>query len=172
VDTRAQSFQQRIARRHWLAAAALATAAAMPASLGGATAPCEPIGVVDAIISVTPPARTHVVGLKLQLDYPSGVDVPGRADEASVKDRVRLLPGGLLYSPNDTDGSMIVALVGTTPIAAGPLFEVKFDRCKGAPAPTAKDFHCGVEQGSDDQGGLLATGLSCAVALQAHKEKP
>jgi hypothetical protein len=137
-----------------------------PAQAG---APCEPVGAVDAIISVTPPADTHVVGLKLKLDYPAAVDLPGDADEASVKARVKALPGGLMFSPNDTDGSMIVALVGTTPLAAGPLLEVQFDRCKGGAAPTAENFHCGIEQGSDDKGALLSKGVSCAVALQAQK---
>jgi len=158
-------------RRHhqqWLLAAALAGTMLVPAPLRAA-APCEPVGVVDAIISVTPPADTHVVGLKLQLDYPAGVDLPGDADEASVKARVRPLPGALMFSTNDTDGSMVVALVGTTPLAAGPLLEVQFDRCKGQAVPTAKDFHCGIEQGSDDKGALLSKGVSCAVALQAQK---
>src|SRR5262245_29903452 len=92
----------------WLAAALLCIPV-LPASLHAAVS-CEPVGKVDAIVSLTPPADTHVVGVKLHLDYPAGVDLPGVADEASVKARVRPLPGGLLFSPNDEDGSMIVAL--------------------------------------------------------------
>jgi hypothetical protein len=139
------------------AGASLAGTTLVPAPLRAPAAPCEPIGVVDAIISVTPPADTHVVGLKLQLDYPVGVvDLPGDADEASVKARVRPLPGGLMFSPNDTDGSMIVALVGTTPLAVGPLLEVQFDRCKGEAVPTAKDFHCGSNRDPTTKGGLLS----------------
>lgn len=132
---------------------------------------CDPIATVDATVSLTPPAGAHVVGLKLRIEYPGGLDLPGDADEATVKERVRPLPGGLLYSPNDTDGSLIVALVGTSPIAAGPLLELHFDRCKGTPAPTAADLHCTVEQASDDQGQLIAKGTACAVALRGGKEK-
>ena len=143
----------------------------MLAATALATAPCDPAGVVDAVISVSPPADTAVVGVKLQLDFPAGVDLPGRADEAPVKERVRPLPGGVLYSPNVSAGSMIVALVGTAPLPKGPLLEVQFDRCKGTPAPTARDFHCGIEQGSDDRGALLAKRVDCAVTLGAQKEK-
>jgi hypothetical protein len=153
-----------------LIAALVAAAAAIPAA-SFAAAVCDPIGVVDAVVSIAPPADAHVVGVKMKLDYPSGLDLPGFADEPSVKQRVQVLPGGLMYSPNDTDRSLVVALVGTTPIATGPLLSVHFDRCKGSPAPTAKEFHCDVEQGSDDRGGLLSKTVGCTVALQAQKEK-
>jgi hypothetical protein len=145
-------------------------AAALPA-VAHAGAPCEPIGAFDTVVSLQPPAGAQVVGLKLRLQYPSaGLDLPGDADEATVKERVRPLPGGLLYSPNDSDGTLIVALVGTTPIAAGPLLEVRFDRCKGAPNPNGADLKCTVEQASDDKGGLIEKGVTCAVAPQARKE--
>lgn len=145
-------------------------AAAWPVAAHAAPV-CEPAGTVDAVVSLTPPAGRHVVGLKLRMEYPSGLDLPGDADEATVKERVRPLPGGLLYSPNDTDGTLIVALVGTAPIPAGPLLELRFDRCQGAPAPAAADLHCTVEQASDEAGTLIAKGTECAVALGARKEK-
>jgi hypothetical protein len=167
VTLRRTRKHARVARRA-LAAGLLVCAA--PATIHAA-AVCDPIGVVNAVVSITPPKDTHVVGVKLKIDYPHGLDLPGFADEPSVKQRVSVLPGGLLYSPNDTDESLIVALVGTTPIAAGPLLSVTLDRCKGAPAPTAKDFRCDVEQGSDDKGGLLAKGIGCTVALEAQKAR-
>lgn len=144
--------------------------ATAPRSLHAASV-CDPVGVVNAVVSVKTPADAHVVGLKLKLDYPNGLNLPGFADEPSVKQRVQVLPGGLLYSPNDTDQSLIVALVGTASIATGPLLSVTLDRCNGTAAPTATDFHCDVEQGSDDQGGLLAKGVGCTVALEAQKER-
>lgn len=150
----------------------LAGALLVAAPLTAAAAPvCDPTGTVAAVVALTTPAAAHVVGLKLRVEYPAGLDLPGDADEATVKERVRPMPGGLLYSPNDTDGTLIVALVGTAPIAAGPLLELQFDRCKGTPAPTAADLRCTVEQASDDQGHLLAKGTECAVALGARKEK-
>lgn len=132
---------------------------------------CDPIGTVDAVVALKAPADARVVGLKLRMEYPSTLDLPGDADEATVKERVRPLPGGLLYSPNDTDGTLIVALVGTTPIPDGPLLELHFDRCKGGPNPSAADVHCTVEQASDDGGKLIAKGTECVVALGARKEK-
>ena len=140
----------------------------------------------DAAVRLDPDARAVEFNSGRRLDYDRlvlatgsnplrppipGLDLPGDADEATVKERVRPMPGGLLYSPNDTDGTLIVALVGTAPIAAGPLLELQFDRCKGTPAPTAADLRCTVEQASDDQGHLLAKGTECAVALGARKEK-
>lgn len=132
---------------------------------------CDPIGTVDAVVSLKAPAAAHVVGLKLRMEYPNALDLPGDADERTVKDRVQPLPGGLLYSPNDTDGTLIVALVGTAPIPAGPLLGLHFDRCKGAPEPEAADLHCTVEQASDEAGKLVPKGTECVVALEARKEK-
>ena len=59
-------------------------------------------------MSLAPPHGIDLVGLKLEITYPESVDLPGRADEPTVKERVQILPGGFLYSPNDTDGTTIV----------------------------------------------------------------
>ena len=82
------------------------------------------------------------------------------------------MPGGILYSPNDTDGTTIVALVGTAPLPNGPIIDVRFDRCEGRPMPRPEDFHCQVDQGSDP--GRQArdrTDVTCAIAPQTKKEK-
>lgn len=136
-----------------------------------AAGPCIPDGTLDATVTLTPPHDVALVGLKVTLTYPAGVSIPGDADETSVKERVQMLPGGVLYSPNDQDGHTVIALVGTEPLPSGPLATVAFDRCAGRPAPTAADFTCHVDQGSDRDGKLLLDGITCTLAAQTKKEK-
>ena len=157
--------------RRRIAGALFGAALPLLARAAAAAPVCDPIGTADAVVTLKAPAGAQVVGVKLRVEYPNGFDLPGDADEATVKERVRPLPGGLLYSPNDTDGTLIVALVGTTAIPVGPLLELHLDRCKGGENPTAADLRCTVEQASDDAGKLIAKGTECAVTLGARKEK-
>lgn len=143
---------------------------ATPPKSTTATGPCIPDGTVDTVIALTPPHDVALTGLKLTLTYPAGVSIPGDADAASVKERVLMLPGGVLYSPNDEDGHTVIALVGTEALPTGPIATIKFDRCAGRPAPAAGDFTCHVDQGSDREGKLLLDGIACALT-QTQKEK-
>ena len=128
---------------------------------------CEPAGTMRVVVDLAPPAGKTIAGVKIDLDYPEhAVTIPGFGDASDVKTRVTGMPEGFLGVPNDLDDDLIVAIAGTSGLPRGPIFTVEFDRCKGAPQPAAKDFHCKVEQASTDTG-VLVDGATCAATL-AH----
>jgi hypothetical protein len=136
-------------------------------SVGAAEPPrfCEPAGTRTVAVDFAAPAKIALAGLKIRLDYPTGVvSIPGFMDDNDVKGRVRNLPAGALGVPNDEDGDLIVGLVSTTAIPPGRLLTVEFDRCGGARAPAAKQFRCQVQEASTEQAKLV-DGVICAVTF-------
>lgn len=128
-------------------------------------APCEPAGTVRVTVDLAPPSDKTIAGVKVDLDYPEDrVKIPGFGDALDVKTRVSGFPEGFLGAPNDLDDDVIVALAGTTGLPRGAIFTVEFDRCKGGPTPTSKDFRCKVEQASTDTG-VLVEGTACSVRV-------
>lgn len=150
------------------AAGPIMASALLVATANRATAaPCEPDGTLRITVAYAPPVGKTIAGVKIDLDYPqAAVKIPGFGDAPEVKLRVGATPAGFLSAPNDLDDDLVVAMVGTTALPGGPLFTVDFDRCKGAPAPSVKDFTCKVEQASTDDG-VLVEGASCVAAVTA-----
>jgi hypothetical protein len=132
-------------------------------SAGERRGPCDPDGTMRVTVELAPPAGKTLAGVKVALDYPEqAVKIPGFEDQPDVKARVKNTPAGFLASVNDLDDQLVVALVGTSGLPAGPIFTVELDRCKGAPKATRKDFRCKVEQASTDKG-VLVDGATCVI---------
>jgi hypothetical protein len=109
--------------------------------------------------------------VKLALVYPASVAIPGGADDASVRERVTLVPAGFLSSPNDLDGRLVVAVAGTRALPPGPVLRVRLERCAGAPAPAEGELGCIVEEAADETNALLREGVGCAVEWTRTKEE-
>lgn len=130
---------------------------------------CEPDGDVPVAVSLHVPAGASLAGVKVTLDYPDKrVAIPGFTNAPEVQARITELPKDFLVAPNDTDGSLIVSLAGTTVLPAGQIFRVRFDRCKDSQPVQASDFHCKIDEASDQQARLV-TGATCAVAIPTAK---
>ena len=131
-------------------------------------APCTGTATMLAVnVSFLPPAGTDLAGITVFLRYPDGVvRIPGRANEAPVQDRVFNLPDNTFTTPNDLDYGLRVVILtpDSSAMAAGQLFTVQFDRCEGAPSPTAADFRCVVENAADTNNDPVA-GTTCSVVL-------
>lgn len=161
-------------RRFSLTIGSLLCSLALAPSLGAGRAHadlkrCAPAGIQAVRVRYAPPAKTAVAGVKVRLDYVrDAVTIPGMMDDADVKRRVTTVPAGVLSVPNDEDSDLIVGMVSTTSIPAGPLFTVDFDRCEGATI-TLEQFHCTIEEASDEHAKLV-DGATCAVELIDQKE--
>jgi hypothetical protein len=132
---------------------------------GAHAAPCEPAGAARVTVDLAPPSDKTIAGVKIDLDYPDDrLKIPGFGDAPDVKLRVTGFPEGFFGAPNDLDDDLIVALAGTAALPRGAIFTVEFDRCKGGPMPTPKDFRCKVEEASTDTG-VLVEGTTCSVRV-------
>jgi hypothetical protein len=130
---------------------------------------CIPDGTMRVVVELKPGPGQTLAGVKVNLDYPEeAVKIPGSADQPEVKRRINGTPAGFLFSPNDLDDNLIVALVGTSGLPAGQIFTVDFDRCKDARKPIAKDFQCKIEEASTDRG-VLVDGATCTVNLTSDE---
>ena len=158
-------------RTKLMAGVLLLALATVPRPAAADAAPmCEPAGDVTATVELVPPAGIGLAGVKVRLDYPEQrVAVRGHGDDAEVKARVAVLPGGVLAQANDEDDALIVALVSTSPIPRGPVATITFDVCRGAAPASAADLACVVEQASDEQG-TLVSGATCRVTLHQRRE--
>jgi hypothetical protein len=151
-------------------AALVAGAVATPVAAAGPADRCEPAGRRIVVVSLTPPASSGVAGVKIRLDYPEdAVAIPGHVDDTDVKTRVTDMPSGVLGVPNDEDDALVVALVSTTPLPAGPVFTVALDACRGARPAAADRFRCAVEQASNENGELV-DGARCTITLRDARE--
>jgi hypothetical protein len=129
---------------------------------------CEPAGKQTVAVALARHA-VGLAGIKLRLDYPrERVGIPGMNDDAAVKERVRGMPPSVLSVPNDEDGDLVVSMVSASTIDPGRLFTVEFDRCAATSAPAIGDFHCEVEQASDEHAKLV-DGAVCSVTLVNDK---
>lgn len=132
---------------------------------GALAAGCDPDGTTRVVVDLEPPAGKTLAGVKVTLGYPDrAVRIPGSADEAEVKARLRDTPQGFLVAPNDLDYEVVVAMVGTTALPAGKIFSIEFDRCKGVARAAQKDFRCTVEQASTETG-VLVDGATCTARV-------
>ena len=126
---------------------------------------CTPGGTTKVSVSFTPPAGKNVASITVLLEYPDGtVQIPGTADDDSVKDSVSNTPSGTLVGRFDYDYALTVGIAGTRAITVGQLFQVTFDLCQAATAPVAADFKCTVTQASGTNFQPV-NGVTCAVTV-------
>ena len=128
---------------------------------------CEPDGKMRIAVELRPPTGESLAGVKVNLGYPAGVALPGFMDRGEVRARLSGTPDGFLVSPNNDDGTLIVAIAGTSALPSGKIFAVEFDRCKKAAKATLKDVHCKIEQASTEAG-VLVEGATCSVTALAE----
>ncbi|HUI24589.1 MAG TPA: hypothetical protein VL403_00790 [Candidatus Kryptonia bacterium] len=132
-------------------------------------ASCTAAGTTLTVhVNFAPPAGSDVAGLTVFLRYPDGVvRIPGMANDDQVQNSITDLPDGAFSTPNDLDYALRLVIFTTdqSSLQPGLLFTVQFDRCQGAAAPTAADFHCTVESAADADGKSV-DGTTCSVTVQ------
>jgi hypothetical protein len=132
---------------------------------------CRDMGTLTVSVELVPPAGVGLTGVKVILDYPEDeLKIPGFQNDARVKERVHLVPQGFMSVPNDTDTELILAVAGTHALPTGTLFTAEFDRCNKNGVISAKDFHCKVDQASDEHAKLV-DGATCSVELKVATAK-
>jgi hypothetical protein len=103
-----------------------------------------------------PTSVTTLVGYKSNV-----VQLPGSGIVGSVQARIMMRQSGASYLGNDLDYALRTVVQKAAGLALGTLNSIIFDRCSGAPLPTAADFGCTVE-GCADEFGLLG-GCTCTI---------
>lgn len=120
---------------------------------------CSPsAATIDVTVSFD--ARDGAIAsLSILLAYPDGqVQIPGRANDAQVRQRVTDFPSGSTGIRNDLDYELRVLFTRLPAgLTSGALFNVKLDVCTGASIPPVEQFSCRIEG--------IASGVSCAVTL-------
>ena len=127
--------------------------------------PCTPVAGPGPIASVnfTAPVGIDVAGVSVLVDYPEGkVSLPGSG--ASASGSISNTPPGAFAQVNDFDHALREVIASGSAITPGLLFRMNFQACQGAPAPTAGDFTCLVEDASDPDGNTV-TGVTCSVTV-------
>ena len=120
-----------------------------------------------ADVQFNAPAGVDLAGITVFVRYPDGVvRIPGMANDSSVVSSILNLPDNGFSTPNDLDYALRVVIFtpDSSPLPAGRLFTVQFDRCMGAAPPQASDFTCSVESAADTNNTTVA-GTTCAVTL-------
>jgi hypothetical protein len=93
------------------------------------------------------------------------VRIPGIGDDAdTVGKRVTILPAAAGFSARvDKDFRLDVSLVPQTPLASGPIFEIRFDVCA---AETIDEYACKVTSAFDGSGNVDITNqVGCTFTL-------
>lgn len=110
---------------------------------------CTPSGQTATFLAFFA-AGTEVTAVSLDLNYRSNlVQLPGTANEATVRARITGLPAGGQTIINDRNHGVRIVKSRTEPFPEGQFFQVQFDRCAGAPAPTVDDLVCVIDSCSD-----------------------
>jgi hypothetical protein len=108
-----------------------------------------------------------LVGLTPFVRYPDGVvEIPGRADDASVLARVTSQTFSI--TPNDQNYGLCSVLLDPTfaGVEPGTAITVEFDLCEGASMPTADQFSCGVEDAADVNLTPVTGDVSCSIVVR------
>lgn len=126
--------------------------------------PCEPVATTQPVqIAFQPPAGSVATSVRIALGYPDRlVHLP---TDASLRDRVTTTQARTsvtqVTNTNSTLGARVVGQAGTT-ITAGPILNVLFNRCDGAPPPIDSDFTCTIV---DCQPGPTSS-CTCAASVR------
>ena len=126
---------------------------------------CSPTAPQHVLtVNVNAPAGATVGGLSIYIEYPDGVvSAPGTG--AAVLARIND-PAGVVTNANDLDYAINAILLGspTIPLAPTEAFDITFDSCQSAPAPTLGQFRC-VVVSSGDPNGVGLSGVTCSLTL-------
>jgi cysteine-rich repeat protein len=125
---------------------------------------CAPESGTDYTVSVNFAGSENVAGITVFLDYPEGkVSIPG-SGAAVPAGIITDLPGFAFGQTNDLDHALIQAVVDAGAFPSGLLFNIHFETCAGAAAPTPGDFACTVQSAGDPDLVPIA-GVTCSVQL-------
>jgi cysteine-rich repeat protein len=108
---------------------------------------------------------------RIDLLYPTSLNIPGTGTAQSVVDRVHFSVSGGLTTVSDhpeqgaADDTLTASLVGFTENAAGPFVTVTFDCVAGEVAPVTADFTCTVVSAST-AGGVSIADERCSLTRQ------
>jgi hypothetical protein len=108
--------------------------------------PCTPTkSHVVFAVDFTPPATPDITTAVLRIGYRSDrLSLPGSGAEKSVQSRLAS-PSHSLMAFNDLDYALRIVASHAQAIPEGRLLTIDFDRCEGAPSPTASDLSCEIE---------------------------
>lgn len=108
---------------------------------------CTPAGKPRRFEAVfQPPSEMKVSSITVRVGYDSRrVSLPGSAGAESARARLQDTPKTAIIVTNDLDYAVRAVVTQPGGIAAGKLFTLSVDACKGAPAPTVSDFGCALE---------------------------
>jgi len=125
--------------------------------------PCSPAKSRSIFaVDFTPPPAPDVTVATLRIGYRTDrLSLPGTGTAKTVQSRIKSDHGTPLS--NDLDYALRLAIVRSQPIAAGRLMTIEFDRCAGAPAPTAADVSCEVLDCAGSTGN--AEGCQCHITV-------
>jgi hypothetical protein len=113
-------------------------------------------------MSIKTPEGHTATGVTALVSYRSGsVSLPGTANEPSVEQRVQRRVNPDLLVVRDADYAMSITLSMAKGLPAGPLLEIDFDACTGAPSASADDVTC--ELVGCAGGGEPLAGCSCQI---------
>jgi len=128
-------------------------------AVGPCTVP-SPAPTVAFRVNWAPPFGVDASSITVQVAYRSSlVSLPGSGSAPGA--RVTNRPSNSIVSINDLDYALRVVVTRSGAITPGRLFNVNFDRCASAAAPTPADFVCTV-QGCASSFGEVA-GCTCTV---------
>lgn len=133
-----------------------------------AVAPCVNSGstVTGVVNVVAPPSVTDLSAMTVYIQYPeSKVRIPGSGSAQSVQDAINV-PSGATYTPNDLDYALNILVNQPDGSAITPLtdaFEITFQTCTGAPAPTDGEFRCLIRDAAASPSGNAVYGGTCTV---------
>ena len=123
---------------------------------------CTPQAGTDLTVQVNFAGSDQVAGITVFLDYPEGeVNIPGSGADISAG-IITDLPGFAFGQSNDLDHALIQAVVDVAAFPSGLLFNIHFETCAGAPAPTAGEFTC-IVQSAGDVNLNPVPGVTCSV---------
>jgi cysteine-rich repeat protein len=122
---------------------------------------CTPTsGTLTVSVKFTPPPSPPVGGAGLFVDYPEGaVRLPTTSFSSGVSGQSHDRDYGITEEVIDSTGTGL-------PASPNALLHLTFKTCQGAPAPTAADFKCTVNDASDENGVVLnPSTMSCTVTI-------
>jgi cysteine-rich repeat protein len=125
---------------------------------------CEPNLGSDYTVTVNFAGSENVAGITVFLDYPEGkVSIPG-SGAGVLPGIIDGLPGFAFGQSNDLDHALIQAVVDASAFPSGQLFQIHFETCASAPAPSPSDFTCTVQTAGDENLAPIP-GVTCSVVL-------
>jgi cysteine-rich repeat protein len=125
---------------------------------------CEQNAGSDFTVTVNFAGSNAVAGITVFLDYPEGlVSIPGSGGSVP-SGIITNLPGFAFGQSNDLDHALIQAVVDAEAFPAGQLFNIHFETCQGASAPTAEQFTCVVQTAGDANLNPIS-GVTCSVSI-------